>query len=80
MPSSRNPRAPRFSGLACDGIAMDRVEALDMARERAMARGRQSVRPARDESRIVAWLVQDVRYVAPRPAVWDELGEAVHAS
>jgi hypothetical protein len=80
MPSTLNPRAPRFSTLACDGIAMGRDEALAMAHERAMTRGRQSVRPARDESRIVAWLVQDVRFIAPRPEVHDEVGEQVHAS
>ena len=67
MPSTLNFRAPRLSILAGDEVALTQAEALERAMGRAMARGRQSVRPAVYEGRIVYWLVQDVRTVAPRP-------------
>lgn len=68
MPSTLNFRAPKLSILAGDEVEVDRDDALRLGMSRAMKRGRQSVRPAFfPDSGIVAWLVQDVRGIAPKP-------------
>lgn len=80
MPSRWNLLAPRLSILAGDAIEVDRSAALALGQRRAMERGRQSVRPAHaDGGGILLWLVQDVRFVAPRPEVHEEIAEQVHA-